>query len=397
MRGFSPNAQENSSNSVTIIPNRYCFAKIIECPTGLNSEELRNLAEYSLEELSPFPIDQLAWGFLSVPHHPQMLIYAAFKPRLNADGLAPFPESRYVLPAVATLFPLHLDAPTAFFVHYQDDLTLILADAESPLPNRIESQCILGDFNDLENVQQARQKLLEDIPVSQYYYIDPSIIRMDHTDMYEDGTVGFHFSRYRQDSQESESLGINHNENTACLWEADLRDTTFILNEIRRRKTAHRLWMTLQTAAAAAAVLLTVAIGQSLTAHYIEQRFDTLMAQASKVQSIVAQDSLLSKLQNFATEPLQPFDVLSQLNRFRPVDIYYGSVLSIEGNILEIRGHAPTITRLNRFTETLRNSQLFEYVQAPTYSTRSGRVDFTLEVKYNSPVSDPLALSRNDL
>jgi hypothetical protein len=47
------------------------------------------MAELALEELSPFPLESLAWGFVRAPGEERLFLYAAYRERLRQSGATP--------------------------------------------------------------------------------------------------------------------------------------------------------------------------------------------------------------------------------------------------------------------------------------------------------------------
>ena len=76
-----------NQDKVILVPDYYFYTELLELPIGLDAEEIQNYAEYTLEDSSPFPVEQLYWGFLTNQEDAScMLLYAAYKPRLKAPS-----------------------------------------------------------------------------------------------------------------------------------------------------------------------------------------------------------------------------------------------------------------------------------------------------------------------
>ena len=48
--------QKLPTRTVLLVPGEYFFSKSLDLPEGINEEDIAQFAEFSLEDLSPFPI-----------------------------------------------------------------------------------------------------------------------------------------------------------------------------------------------------------------------------------------------------------------------------------------------------------------------------------------------------
>ena len=59
---FAP-AEGEEPPGILKVPGHFFFCEYVEVPAELEADDLDDFAEMSLGGLSPFPPEQLAWGF----------------------------------------------------------------------------------------------------------------------------------------------------------------------------------------------------------------------------------------------------------------------------------------------------------------------------------------------
>ena len=100
---IAPEPESVPLPDVLVLPAEYFFIEKVEVPAALSPAELGDFAELSMEAVSPFPLDQLRWGFSCAPNGQHLLIYAALKDRLKLAGHAELESYTWVLPDFTTL------------------------------------------------------------------------------------------------------------------------------------------------------------------------------------------------------------------------------------------------------------------------------------------------------
>ncbi|OYV45781.1 MAG: hypothetical protein B7X06_04150 [Verrucomicrobia bacterium 21-51-4] len=80
------------------VPGEAFFVQSLELPAELTSTELQEAAALGIEEASPFPMDQLAWGIYRPQGGAFTLVYATAKERIKSLSLASLEQASFVLP-----------------------------------------------------------------------------------------------------------------------------------------------------------------------------------------------------------------------------------------------------------------------------------------------------------
>ena len=124
---------------VLVLPAEYFFIEKVEVPTALAPAELADFAELSMEAVSPFPLDQLRWGFLIAPDGQYLLIYAALKERLKLEGNTELESYTWVLPDFTTLQGARFTRDTEVVLEGEHYTTSFLLPSGEASPENIRS------------------------------------------------------------------------------------------------------------------------------------------------------------------------------------------------------------------------------------------------------------------
>ncbi|MGF1452533.1 MAG: hypothetical protein ACFB21_10740, partial [Opitutales bacterium] len=116
---------------VALAPSGSCVAMVADRPPEAGAEELRGLAELTLETHSPFPLEQLAWGYLPTGDH--LRIFALPRNRFPAPFAEALPEARHAVPAAVPVLLNPDFRATPVLLQHADCLTLVPNDPSAPL------------------------------------------------------------------------------------------------------------------------------------------------------------------------------------------------------------------------------------------------------------------------
>ena len=87
------------------IPGEHFFCDTIQLPSSLKPEKYQDFAEFVLNggDFSPYPADQLAWGFQANEATEQIFIFATPLPKLRQMGWQNLEYFRRVFPSFISL------------------------------------------------------------------------------------------------------------------------------------------------------------------------------------------------------------------------------------------------------------------------------------------------------
>lgn len=366
---IEPESENPPTPDVRIVPAEYFFTELVEVPSALESGELDDFAELSMENLAPFPLDQLYWGYLVDPEQAHILIYAALRDRLHHAGYTELEAHVWALPDFATLQGARFAEPTTILLTSEDGITRLECPAGEGLPQTVQT---VSETSEDAADASMRLKL-----------ITPEIE--------ESGQAVFAFETIGEFSAEGHWSPLKPDEKT--LWRADIRPSEFKATERNVRRTT--AWVTkLLGYAALFAVLLVVMEWLLLIGQFWQSsRQATIDAQSAEVRRIEDKQSLMNKLEQVAQNELRPIGILEAANKIRielgTTGIEYDEVV-IEGiNRITIEGKANTINELNAYTDSLRQSGAFELIGEPKQLMRSGKTTFSVTLDYTHQEQAP--------
>jgi len=342
---------------VCLIPGRLFFVEHVEVPDVLETKEINGFAELSLESISPFPIEQLYWGYLYKEGAQQIILYASHRDRLKQEGFTDLEQYVWVLPDFATLAGAYFAGSTAVHLKSGQQPQVLLFDSGNSVPKEINPSSIPDKADHLD------------------LYLDEIIL--------EDNGLPV-FTHYSSESRGDEAKSWSRvSPNEHQLWQSDIRPVDFKQAEQRNRQLSSWVTRALNWAAILALVFIVAELGL-LGANFWQSRLQSQIdGQRSTVATIQDRQSLMNKLDQVAQNELRPIDALDALNQLKPNGIYFDST-DIEGaNHIKIDGVSSTISELNNYIETLRRSGSFEIVTSPKSITRSGETTFSVTVGYN--------------
>jgi Tfp pilus assembly protein PilN len=350
----------SDSPPVLILPGRLFFVDVIELPPALEHSEVDDFAELSLESLAPFPIEQLYWGFLCREGAGNIILYAAFKERIKAQGYQDLENYLWVLPDFATLHGARFSEKTTLLLQTGEGSSAIVFPEEQGLPEQVIPAPEAGS----DKAAPGFEIELETVSVS------------------EQGLPTFHFRAVDAGEEGISGDWKKLSPGEGALWRADVRDADFKRNERNARKLT--TWITRATGyAMLLAVLLLVLEGILMLGDlWLDGQKAKVAAQAPEVRRIEDKQSLMNKLDQVAQNELRPIAILEALNQPRPQSVYFTRTDIEEQNRIMIDGIANTIKELNAYTSALSASGRFNLVEDPDTNFRGGKTTFRLELDY---------------
>jgi Tfp pilus assembly protein PilN len=349
---------------VLVLPAEYFFIEKVEVPTALAPAELTDFAELSMEAVSPFPLDQLRWGFLIAPDGQHLLIYAALKERLKLAGQTELETYTWVLPDFTTLQGARFTQDTEIVLEGEHYTTSFLLPSGETLPENIRS-LPAGSDTPHSKGQSIHLKLLT-------------------VELSEEGIPTFKFETIGDSPADGLWSPLEPEETS--LWNADIRPSSFKTVERSTRRTTSLVTRIMGYAAIFAIVLVVLEGLLFLGDFWLDTRTAKIDEQATSVRRIEDKQSLLNKLDQVAQNELRPIAMLTAANEVRTAlgktGIEYDETIIESNNRLTIEGKANTINELNLYTESLRQSGKFQLAEDPKYITRDGKTTFTVTLDY---------------
>jgi len=358
----TPAVEADSPQPVLVVPGHLFFVERIDLPAGLESPEIDDFAELSLENLAPFPVEQLYWGYLHSKSAGSILLYASFKERLKAQGFEAIESYLWVLPDFATLFGAVFPAATIVQLEHTGCSSRISYAAGDSLPQQVVST-----------------------PPGQSPDAETPVLRLQPgpVDVSEQGLPTFHFTSIDASAAQPAAAGLDQiAPGESALWRADIRSAGFKQAERSARRLTARISKATFYAVLFAVFLLLLEGLIYAGDLWLETKSAKIAAQAPEVRRIEDKQSLMEKLDQVAQNELRPIRILEALNQVRPEGIYFTSTVTEGSNRISIDGISNTITELNNYTDALVASGNFVMPENPRTLTRGGQTTFTATLDY---------------
>ncbi|MGB0743647.1 MAG: hypothetical protein ACPGSB_03885 [Opitutales bacterium] len=359
-----PEVETSTPPPVLVLPGHIFFVERVELPTTLEGAELDDFAELSLEGISPFPVEQLFWGFIHSEPSASILLYAAYKERVKALGYTELESYLWVLPDFAASSGAYFPEDVTLCLESEQGCSSVYLSKGESLPEKVLSTAP----NSKAPPQTSSSKSLR--------------VHLESVEVSEQGLPTFHFVSAERADENFEGKWKALSPGQSQLWRADIRGSEFKKNERNKRKMGS--WIARATGYAALfAVFLIFLEGLLfLGGLWMNAQSATIAEQAPEVRRVEDKQSLMNKLDQVAQNELRPVAILNALNNPRPQGIYFTSTQTDGLNRITIDGIANTITELNNYTKALLNSGNFEMQEDPKTLTRGGKTTFTATLDY---------------
>jgi hypothetical protein len=338
------------SEYVYIVPSDLCFMSTCPLPEGkVNYSAIENVAALSLESSSPFPLNEIFWGYCVDTHTSTIHIFSALKSRLKA--IYPMVTSAaYIFPdfLLAVIDPSIVVA----ILKYQNQATIFEKTAAGinfiPIATPGEKESSLPIL-----------ELIDVTPIAEFGLVLRSTRRENASDRPMEHSHNCSFS--------------NQAIMAANMQNQDLKKA----QKQSKIIAGATLYMAILTA-----VLILVGTCSFFQLRWLtlcENRFSrTLVFKEEQVKQIQQKEDRTHELDLFSNKKHAYFRGLNKINELRPDSILFNSVYASEGENFEIKGHAQNLAELNKFEKILNESSLFKVVRIADKNNQDDRINFSL-------------------
>lgn len=348
-----------------------------ELPAGTSDQEVADFVTLQLEELSPFPVEQLYHGHLCASDRRAVLLFAAYRRRFPAEETARWPEAQYVLPEFAGVVRWRFPVDTLVLLRTGVTLTALYFEANLELPVRVASRPLPPDAP-ADQVERVRGTVRALVGAAERP--DLAELTLHAETGPERRAKGLQFTFQAGDGAGDRDVFIP----TDDCWTLDVRDPAFIAEQRRRLGFDLVLWRVVLGAAAVMALLMFGEIlfgGSRLFAAWLERRN---AAQLPEVTSISERDAAVNRLEDFARSGVQPFEMLQEVAALMPGSIRFTRTVSNGATSMEIYGLAPDVGSINAYAASLRAAPVVEQVEVRGIDSTSEGSKFTFAVTFKA-------------
>jgi len=378
-----------ANRKVLLVPGEIFYCHSSTLPPEITDSEIDQFVELSLEGLSPFPLDQLSWGYLRDEKTSLILIYAAYRESINKLDVENFDQYYHVLPSFITINGVSFDEPSITFIAENNSISALTFSAHSTVPENIFTVSLENIDNSDASLLKVKNSILVSLK-NEGYKIDNSIYLGTSALVDSDDKIQF---KHRLVSGEFDS-DLNSTATSLPmdekkLWVADIRASSFKLKASRRRNYSRYLWSSTQLAGIAASLFLLLQFIFMMTDTWSDFRVDKVAARSDEVAVIEQKNNLLLRIEQIAQNELKPFEMLATMNLKRPSSIYFTQAVSDSLNQIQVDGAASNVEVVNRYMENLRDLPLVSDAKIKKIVSRSGNAPFTVVVTFNPSPFNP--------
>lgn len=379
-------------NRVILVPGDAFFCHLMEIPEAIGRSEVRGFIALALETESPFPLDQLNWGFVLNEKTRRALVYAAPAVRLQRMGLSELDDEHWVIPSFLALPSQPVNQRTIRFIATENTLSAISLDPGSDIPVSVVSRRFPDGFQSDEALKNARRELANSLNgQTQDRFIESDVWLVSAFQVDSGGRMVTHFRRIPAE-------GVAQEESTTVsptgeyFWNADVRSQELIRKEKRVRRISGYLWVSIL-----AAIMLVVALvilqGAVWTLRSLTEVRSAEIAQRSpEVTLINNKFDLAERLLQSTETDLHPFRMLEAVNRVRPDSLYFTKADLRSAYELVIDGNAQSADAVNQFSDRIRKLPFVASAEV-TPRTRQGQTTFDMSIRFSQlppPIAAPV-------
>lgn len=369
------------------IPPHLCFAQLAELPAELPAAEVRAYAELTIEGGSPYPLEQLAWGYWPSPRHQQLWLAAVPSFRLAQEKLTLDPQAEHVVPGYLAAGDAPESGPVVRCLHVAGSVCAVRLVPGNPLPQAVRAVPLPAE-PDAKTLAQAREQALAGLPGGlQGATVEVGLWSVGPVEAHKE--LGAVWTLQRGE----DVLTFSPTWRGENASKVDLRDEA-TLKALRR---SQQLAGYVSLATVAAVVLFGIALFLQLAtwglSAWNDSRSHRIVQQMKTVDLIVQQELLTERIQASSRAGLRPFHMLELINISRPAELYFERVVSKDEQTLEITGKADSVNRINNYVADLRSLPFITSAESTPNSSASG-AEFRLTVVFSdvpNSYGDPAA------
>ena len=368
----SPNFSLSDLREVTLrIPGEHFFCESLSLPASLKGlskgkkdplEFERMIQDFVAELLSdssfsPYPAEQLAWGYHYCSNAGKILVFATPISKLGKLGWENLDLFRRVFPSFISLLGTTYEKPSIAFFICDETLTAAAFTPGSTVPDRIYS--LSFDPESEESFSITRSKLLTLTNSENYETVDVTLVAGE-VFRNPDGFFEFdHHLKRKNDSsfQLAESVRMSAEE----LWNQDIRSPVFKEIEKTKRLKERALWRALKVSSIFFIILLICFTGMEIFNLKNEAESEIAKNMAKEVPLVLESQKLLEKLKQNKLGGIDPFGSIARLTVHRggTVDrpsLWFSKAHFETRNHVKLEGEGVNVESVNTFISNIENN-----------------------------------------
>lgn len=362
------NPPSSAAAGVILLPPPLFFVRRVPLAAG---SAPAGQVELALENLSPFPVDQLYHGHVIAPAGDEALVYATHRKQFSAEESAGWKSAEVVLPAFVALLGDKPAAPAIRVWHDAGAMTAAAWDGRGSLPAAVVARAAGEGISTEALVAEVRERTgLATAAVEEFSGPASGASSAD----------GRGLALAIASSGRARTAALSAG-NTAS---GDVREKGFLAERQRTGRRDLLLWRTFSVVLAGLAALVVLELGL-VGARFALRRLQAGIAlRAPGVEKISTAQTLSHRIEELSRRRLMPFEMIAALNRVRPASVLFLRVSTNGQYGLEVGGQAVNATDVGAYEAALRALPELATVEARDVQTRDGQATFTLNVTFKS-------------
>lgn len=355
-------------NFILRIPGEHFFCESVDLPSHLSvgdeqkEEEVIEefLSEYfDNQSFSPYPQDQLAWGFYGSLENKRAFVFACPMVKLRQLGWQTMDVFRRVFPSFVSIFGKSFSRNTNLFLLEDNTLSVATFPANSEVPLALYSLPV--DSTEKESIEIGRGKLLA-LADLENFEILPDILVAGEIEKLKDGNFKFEHEWLHGDNPNLE-LEQDNFLDSEDLWKVDLRSSSFKTDERKRRAQSRKKWHASKIWSLAMAAMLVLFLSLKIFEIKLTEKQALASQMATDVPLVIESRKLLEKLQQNKLGGIDPFGSIGRLYEHlggsaNDLNVWFTSAHFESRNELEIKGEGKNIESINTFIENLEKNKV---------------------------------------
>lgn len=363
-----------------IAPAHWFFCRRIEIPSDLEKGEEEGFALLELENLSPFPLDHLFYGYRLDKAGRYAFVFAAYKRRFEKVDQSAWLRMDAVLPDF--LLALHANSKG------DDGLVLVTArsfiafsyDDKSELP-----AAAYAEAREFDGDEEGEEAPSLNSQVARFELIAKSRLGISRVRNWFANTdakwVGQTAWFGAVDSSESPAAKVDFSR--AQIWKADLRDPEQIEQAKKEEHQNGILWKALGGLAALVGLVLLGELYWGASSGYLAYRNSQIADRAPLVEEISGLQTTSNTLRGFLESDLQPFEMIEALLPLQQYpNIIYRKFETNGPDVLVIDGKAANQTQVSEFKKRLDRFDKISSAELTKQDNTSSGSTFTIMIRF---------------
>jgi hypothetical protein len=310
-------------------------------------------------DFSPYPAEQLAWGYHLCESSNRALVFATPVGRLRQLGWQNLELFRRVFPSFISLLGKVYDAPTAIFLLCEESLSLACFSPGSQVPDFVYSRGV--DLEVEDGLDKAKALLLGLIDLSKYE-VCPDILVTKEVYRMENNSFQFE-QQWLLGKDPTLELEQDVVMDADELWQHDLRNLSFKAVEKTRRRQERTRWKLLKVGTAVALFLISGFVGLKIVDLQLQTYALKEQSMSRQVPLVLESQKLLEKLKQNQLGGIDPFGTIGRVAGFRGGSfdnphVWFSEAHFETRNHVKLEGEGRNVESVNNFIERLEKKKV---------------------------------------